>query len=52
MTTGLCMLSLHPFKCSHLRYLNKRDSKSYCFHSDLRVTLHVGVPAGENYLGS
>lgn len=52
MAEALCKYGEHPFKGSHLRYLNIRDSKSYCLCSDSRVTLCVGVPAGKNYLGS
>lgn len=34
---------MRPFRCSHLRYLNTGDRESYCFHSNLVVTLCVGV---------
>ena len=30
MAEALCKYGEHPFKGSHLRYLNIRDSKSYC----------------------
>lgn len=52
LAEAVCKYCVPPFKCSHLSYLNIWDSKSYCFHSDLVVTLCVGVPTGKNYSGS
>lgn len=43
-----CKRCVRLFRCPHLRYLTTGDSKSYCFHSVLVVTLCVGVRAGNH----